>query len=171
VLFSAATPSAERELWRTDAAGTGTTLVADHVPGAALSDPGPFAARAGAVYFAAGEGIHRRLWTTDGTAAGTVSYAKSGPSELWRVDDAGRAAKLLEGFGRFVGEVASGLISTGGARSGTGSPSGGCGAAPPGAASAGWLATLAIASGWPRRRRGLCFERLDCRVNGRPHAC
>lgn len=48
-----------------------------------------------------------------GGALYVVSYAKSGPSELWRLDGPGRETKLLEGFGRFVGEVAGGVLFSG----------------------------------------------------------
>lgn len=184
VLFSAETAAEGRELWRTDDTGPGTALVADLVPGPVGSEPGPLVARAGRVFFPAGDGVHRTLWATDGTAAGTaptalfpdedlldfslldavpgvlsvvtssselwqsdgtapatlvfsraercrgsacgfavlrahggalyaVSYAKSGRSELWRLDEAGRATKLLEGFGRFVGETPGGVLFTG----------------------------------------------------------
>lgn len=73
VLFSATTPVAGTELWKTDGTPGGTALVLDINPGAASSSPTSLFAFGGFAYFSATDGTNgRELRRTDGTAAGTT---------------------------------------------------------------------------------------------------
>ncbi len=58
------------EPWVTDGTAAGTHLLVDIVPGNGSSNPSPFCALGGFVYFLASDST-RQLWRTDGTSAGT----------------------------------------------------------------------------------------------------
>ena len=74
--FAHATSGAGRELWRTDGTQSGTTLVADVVPGPVSSSPLTiFAVASGDLLFSAATQLGRELWGSDGTAAGTALIA------------------------------------------------------------------------------------------------
>jgi len=93
-LYFAADAGAGLELWRSDGTATGTTQVAEIMPGDAGSAPGSFAVVGDRLLFAADDGEHgRELWVTDGTADGTQLYAdiwagpsSSDPTDLAAVD-------------------------------------------------------------------------------------
>jgi ELWxxDGT repeat protein len=136
-VFFSAGDGVHRRLWVSDgtAAGTAPTAL---FPDEDLLDFSLLGAVAGVLSVVTSRS---ELWQSDGTAPAVrvfsraercggsacgfavlrahggalyaVSYAKTGANELWRLDGPGREEKLLEGFGRFVGEVPGGLIFTG----------------------------------------------------------
>lgn len=70
------------ELWSSDGTPSGTQVVADLYPGFAGSDPFPFTAWRGDVYFMADTTAGEELWATDGTAEGTRLLADIEPGWL-----------------------------------------------------------------------------------------
>jgi ELWxxDGT repeat protein len=61
------------ELWKSDGAASGTTMVKDIHPEPGGSDPVDLTAVDGTLFFAAHDGVHGyELWKSDGTASGTV---------------------------------------------------------------------------------------------------
>lgn len=71
--FSAESPSAGIELWRSDGTAAGTKLVKDIFSGAGSSQPSELTNIGGVLYFRADDGIHGfELWKSDGTENGTV---------------------------------------------------------------------------------------------------
>src|SRR5262245_37843136 len=72
-LFSAQTPAAGKELWRSDGTSAGTWLVRDILPGATGSSPFGLVLVNGVLYFAANDGVSgTELWRSDGTSSGTT---------------------------------------------------------------------------------------------------
>jgi ELWxxDGT repeat protein len=70
--FTATTDAAGTELWSTDGTSSGTSMVADIVPGTGSSSPGALALVNGVLLFEARDVNHGiELWTSDGTSAGT----------------------------------------------------------------------------------------------------
>jgi ELWxxDGT repeat protein len=84
IYFSATTAAYGRELWSTDGTQSGTTLVADVLPGASVSsNPSRFVNVNGHLLFNARDINGEELWTTDGSAAGTrllADIASGSPS-------------------------------------------------------------------------------------------
>jgi ELWxxDGT repeat protein len=79
-IFTATSPEAGLELWRTDGTGTGTFLLKDIRPGAESSQPRGLKALDGAVFFQSDDGVHGlELWRTDGTAERTALVADIRP--------------------------------------------------------------------------------------------
>lgn len=67
VYFTAATPAAGHELWRTNGTPAGTTMVDDLLPGAGSSNAVPVGVHDGALYVVGDDGaIGRELYTTSG---------------------------------------------------------------------------------------------------------
>ena len=173
LVFFVARDGAGQALWATDGTAAGTRRLL----GGVRTFARPVALR-DAVLFGADAGGGRGFWRSDGTTAGTVLLARLAAPVPW--------LSLAGGAVWFAGDGGDGLvpwrsdgtprgtgpvIGSGGEPTGTGAGSGGCAAGTPGAASAGWLVALGIASRWPRPRRGLFFPSgSDCRVNGRFHA-
>lgn len=78
--FAATTAAAGRELWATDGTSSGTSMVADIVPGTASSSPRSLTVVNGVLLFAASDADHgTELWTSDGTAAGTRLFLDIDP--------------------------------------------------------------------------------------------
>jgi trimeric autotransporter adhesin len=79
VLFSANSPGAGIELWKTDGTGPGTQQVGDLIPGVNGSSPLGFTSLGTAVLFAAYDNSlsSTRLWRTDATAPGTYTLSTS----------------------------------------------------------------------------------------------
>src|SRR4051812_12625887 len=70
IFFAATTDGAGTELWKSDAPGSGTSMVADIIPGTGSSNPNVLTALNGVLLFSARDVNHGiELWTTDGTAA------------------------------------------------------------------------------------------------------
>jgi ELWxxDGT repeat protein len=87
--FAGASAAGGAELWKTDGTPSGTTLVADIVPGSAGSNPAYLVASDGILYFAAtASSGQRELWQSDGTAGGTLQV-----TDIW-TDDAASPAIL-----------------------------------------------------------------------------
>jgi ELWxxDGT repeat protein len=96
VYFSAVTPDAGRELFRTQGSAADTVLVRDLWPGTEGGYVGPALALSpsGALVFAATDGVHGvELWRTDGTFANTRLVAdfwagpgSSSPTDFTQVD-------------------------------------------------------------------------------------
>jgi ELWxxDGT repeat protein len=81
--FTAVTPDAGREIWRTDGTGAGTVRVTDVWPGPSSTTPSGLTVFNGAIYFAADDGASGlELWRTDGTAAGTARVSDGYPGPL-----------------------------------------------------------------------------------------
>ena len=82
VLFAAATPEYDLELWRTDGTAEGTRLVRDVNPNGASLNPlirKPVVA-GDLVYFSGNDGVSGfELWRTDGTAEGTFQLVEFRP--------------------------------------------------------------------------------------------
>jgi len=73
LFFTATTPTAGIELWKTDGTVQGTVILKDINPGVDSSSPGPFIQAQGMLYFAAESADYgRELWRTDSTSSGTV---------------------------------------------------------------------------------------------------
>lgn len=72
MLFSARTPEAGEELWKTDGTEAGTILLKDINP-TGSSSPTLLTKIGSVIYFLADDGVNGKgLWKTDGTVAGTV---------------------------------------------------------------------------------------------------
>jgi len=72
IFFAATTDAAGTELWSTDGTSSGTSMVADIIPGTGSSSPSGLTVVNGVLLFTARDVNHGvELWTTDGTAAGT----------------------------------------------------------------------------------------------------
>jgi ELWxxDGT repeat protein len=80
--FSAQTAATGKELWTTDATGSGTALVRDIFPGPASGLATDFVSTAivgNRLIFVANDGVHGwECWASDGTAPGTVQLADIG---------------------------------------------------------------------------------------------
>lgn len=84
VFFTANTPDAGIELWKTDGTAAGTVMVKDIYPGSTSSGPNNFIAYNNALYFSAMDPVNGvELWKSDGTAAGTVLVADIWPGSGW----------------------------------------------------------------------------------------
>ena len=78
--FAATTGDAGRELWATDGTSSGTSMVADIVPGTGSSSPRSLTVVNGVLLFVASDADHgTELWTSDGTAAGTRLFLDIDP--------------------------------------------------------------------------------------------
>jgi ELWxxDGT repeat protein len=94
VFFTATTPEAGKELWKTDGTAAGTVLVKDIDPGqsSSFSENGSpyFTNVGGKLFFSAADYVHGyELWESDGTTAGTFQvkdifsgYSSSAPRNL-----------------------------------------------------------------------------------------
>jgi ELWxxDGT repeat protein len=80
IFFAATSTAAGTELWSTDGTSSGTSMVADIIPGAASSSPSGLKVVNGVLLFNARD-VNRgtELWTTDGTAAGTHIFLDINP--------------------------------------------------------------------------------------------
>ncbi len=80
IFFTATTDAAGTELWSTDGTSSGTSMVADIIPGTGSSSPGALTVVNGVLLFEARDVNHGvELWTSDGTAAGTRLFLDINP--------------------------------------------------------------------------------------------
>jgi ELWxxDGT repeat protein len=115
--FSAFSPGAGEEFWKSDGTEAGTVMVADLQPGAQSSRPYGFVRFGDAVYFIADRsqvGRAYELWRTDGTAAGTTLVRPLQPPPGVRVSVWTRPPAPAVAAGRlFVGTPDTSSAGTG----------------------------------------------------------